>query len=139
MLHTGILAAGTNMGKIAMWHTVKNKTGANIDGEKKWELSSPSVIQEPVLQLQVCASFIPSYYANSWPKFLTKAPCYKTILSSKSCSNYPIQTETISSHQNKYFLSFKILEFLVKTKRGPHAYCISIAFTCNMTVLSQNR
>ena len=37
-----------------MWHAVKNKTGAEIDGEKKWELSSPSVIQESVLQLQVC-------------------------------------------------------------------------------------
>ncbi|CAB3998982.1 intraflagellar transport 140 homolog, partial [Paramuricea clavata] len=48
----GILAGGTNLGKIAMWHAVKNKTGAEIDGEKKWELSSPSVIQEPVLQLQ---------------------------------------------------------------------------------------
>ena len=41
-----------------MWHAVKNKTGAEVDGEKKWELSSPSVIQEPVLQLQVCNIYL---------------------------------------------------------------------------------
>ena len=49
----GILAGGTNLGKIAMWHSLKNNTGADIDGEKKWEISSPSVIQEPVYHLQV--------------------------------------------------------------------------------------
>ena len=43
------------MGKIAMWHAVKNKTGQNLDGEKRWELYPPSIINEPVLQLQVFA------------------------------------------------------------------------------------
>lgn len=47
----GILAGGTNMGKVAMWHAVKHKS--NVDGEKRWELFPPSIIQEPVLQLQV--------------------------------------------------------------------------------------
>ena len=49
----GILAGGTNLGKIAMWHSVTNKTGAEVEGEMKWELSSPTLVQESVLQLKV--------------------------------------------------------------------------------------
>ncbi|XP_046855391.1 intraflagellar transport protein 140 homolog isoform X2 [Xenia sp. Carnegie-2017] len=48
----GILAGGTNLGKIAMWHSVANKTGAEVEGEMKWELSSPTLVQQSVLQLK---------------------------------------------------------------------------------------
>ena len=41
------------MGKVAMWHAVKNRSGHNVDGDKRWELFPPSIINEPVLQLQV--------------------------------------------------------------------------------------
>ena len=71
------------MGKVAMWHTVKNKSGHNVDGDKRWELFPPSIINEPVLQLQVTqyqTQVIDMDCINIKRKQEKKAPEKKTLM-----------------------------------------------------------
>ena len=47
----GILAGGTNKGKVAMWKHVVTKTQQRkLEGQEKWDLQSPAVL-EGVTQL----------------------------------------------------------------------------------------
>ena len=47
----GILAGGTNKGKVAMWkHVVTKPQQRKLEGQEKWELQSPAVL-EGVTQL----------------------------------------------------------------------------------------
>lgn len=57
---TGILAAGTNMGNIAMWkYSPPFAAGMKkIEGESKWKLQAPSTVEGPVRQLQVSFIYI---------------------------------------------------------------------------------
>ncbi|KAM7433446.1 hypothetical protein ABFA07_016329 [Porites harrisoni] len=42
----GILAGGTNKGKVALWkHTVTKPQKKKVEGQEKWELQSPSVLE----------------------------------------------------------------------------------------------
>ena len=52
----GILAGGTNKGKVALWkHTVSKPQKKKVEGQEKWELQSPSVLegQTQLSQIQV--------------------------------------------------------------------------------------
>ena len=42
----GILAGGTNKGKVAMWkHVVTKPQKKKLEGQEKWELQSPAVLE----------------------------------------------------------------------------------------------
>lgn len=42
----GILAGGTNEGKVAMWkHVVTKPQQRKLEGQEKWELQSPAVLE----------------------------------------------------------------------------------------------
>ena len=42
----GILAGGTNRGKVAMWkHTVYKPQKKKTEGQERWELQSPAVLE----------------------------------------------------------------------------------------------
>lgn len=50
----GIIAAGTQMGNVAMWKYTPftlSTISKRVDGEKKWKLQSPISVNKPVLQL----------------------------------------------------------------------------------------
>lgn len=45
-IFAGILAGGTNKGKVAMWkHTVSKPQKKKAEGQEKWELQSPAVLE----------------------------------------------------------------------------------------------
>ena len=52
----GILAGGTNKGKVAMWKHVVSKPQKKVaEGQEKWELQSPAVLEgeSELCQIQV--------------------------------------------------------------------------------------
>jgi len=50
----GILAGGTNKGKVAMWkHTVSKPQKKKTEGQEKWELQSPAVLEGEMQLTQI--------------------------------------------------------------------------------------
>ena len=46
LISQGILAGGTNKGKVAMWkHVVTKSQKKKLEGQEKWELQSPAVLE----------------------------------------------------------------------------------------------
>jgi len=55
----GILAGGTNKGKVAMWkHVVTKPQQRKLEGQEKWDLQSPAVLEgvTQLSQIQVRSS-----------------------------------------------------------------------------------
>ena len=55
-LFLGIVAAGTQMGNVAMWKYssfTPSTVSQKVDGETKWQLQNPIAVNGPVRQLMV--------------------------------------------------------------------------------------
>ena len=49
----GILAAGTNMGNIALWKFTPSLSGKKREGEDLWSLQAPATVEGPVRKVEV--------------------------------------------------------------------------------------
>ena len=53
MLPAGMLAAGTNMGNIALWKFTPCPPGKKKEGEELWSLQAPAAVEGPVRKVEV--------------------------------------------------------------------------------------
>lgn len=52
-LSAGMLAAGTNMGNVALWKFTPSLSGKKKEGEDLWSLQAPATVEGPVRKVEV--------------------------------------------------------------------------------------